>query len=126
MSIPGSATEIWRVPKIIYSKATINGRIHLTVNGVDHKLLAERRERGYCAIVNNGDEDRRESECERTVWDSSHPIACITRADGNDLTIRGGLLNTKSTKDTRRKEELHPLQEAFILHGNVYCIPGQI
>ena len=117
--------------------------ITLTVNGVNHKLLAEPGETLANLLRNRlrltGTKIAcEESECGAcTVLVDGEPIlSCMYpagRADGKTiLTIEGvaGELNTKGTKDTKReKEALHPLQEAFILHGAVqcgYCIPGQI
>ncbi len=117
--------------------------ITLTVNGVDHKLLAEPGETLANLLRNRlrltGTKIAcEESECGAcTVLVDGEPIlSCMypaERADGKTiLTIEGvaGEFNTKGTKDTQReKEGLHPLQEAFILHGAVqcgYCIPGQI
>ncbi|OGO23809.1 MAG: hypothetical protein A2Y54_06720 [Chloroflexi bacterium RBG_16_51_16] len=110
--------------------------ITLTVNGVNHKLLAEPGETLANLLRNRlrltGTKIAcEESECGAcTVLVDGEPIlSCMypaERADGKTiLTIEGvaGELNPKSTKDTKReKEALHPLQEAS--YCTVRCNAG--
>src|SRR4030067_3821997 len=100
--------------------------INLTVNGVNHKLLAEPGETLANLLRNRlrltGTKIAcEESECGAcTVLVDGEPLlACMypaERADGKTILTIEGL-----AQRVQDEIKLHPLQEAFVEHGAVQC-----
>lgn len=111
--------------------------IHLTVNGIDHTLpvipgemLADLlRERLGLTGTKIGCNECECGAC-TVIVDGQPVLSCnypAQRASGKSVLTIEGLTGLMKSQDG--KGRLHPLQEAFVLHGAVqcgFCIPGQI
>ena len=118
----------------------MNIQISLTVNGIQHKLEAKPNEMladllRYRLRLTGTKIGCDEAECGAcTVLVDGEPVvSCIypaERAAGKMIvTIEGIASPLPEGEGQGVKENLHPLQEAFVEHGAVqcgFCIPGQI
>ena len=86
-------------------------RLHLTGT----KIGCNEAECGSCTVLVNGE----------PVLSCSFPAA---KAEGKEVITVEGLADKFQSRN-KSKDQLHPLQEAFVLHGAVqcgFCIPGQL
>lgn len=93
-------------------------RLHLTGT----KIGCNEAECGACTVIVDG----------KPILSCTYPAA---RAEGREVLTIEGLASLRSLPDSNLAnyagdlEGLHPLQQAFVLHGAVqcgFCIPGQI
>jgi xanthine dehydrogenase molybdenum-binding subunit len=109
---------------------TVNGQLHRLPVVAGETLADLLRERLRLTGTKIGCNEAECGSCTVLV-DGETVLSCVypaEKANGRSvLTIEG--LASQAARQKRGGEALHPLQEAFILHGAVqcgFCIPGQI
>jgi len=112
--VNGQSVSIEPLPGEMLSEL-LRQRLRLTGT----KIGCNEAECGVCTVLVDGE----------PVLSCTYPAA---RAEGKSiLTIEGlaGLFRNRGSELDRGERRLHPLQEAFVIHGAVqcgFCIPGQI